>query len=136
MRRPRRGPDGGRRRLLRGDAWRTCGYCGVRRPVGWTRPLCDLRRYRERGEVICERCAAIATDPAIPLPDIRWGAWDHALWLTVARQIKSKSHRLAYWGAEKAAERARDKARIRAWERARRRRLGRVEAEAGERARG
>ncbi len=119
---------------MRGDAWRTCGYCGVRRPVGQTRPLCDLRRYRERGEVICERCAAITADPVIPLPDIRWGAWDHALWLTVARQITSKSHRLAYWGAEKVAERARDKARIRAWERARRRRLGRVET--GERARG
>lgn len=92
----------------------------MRRPIGRTRPLCDLRCYREHGEVICERCAAIAADPRIPLPDIAWGAWDHALWLTVARRIKAKSRRLAYWGADKDAERARD----RAWQRARQRRLG------------
>jgi len=140
--------DGRRRhrhRLRRVADWRTCGYCGVARPARRAYPLRDLRRYREEGEAICARYAGIATDPRIPLPDIGWGAFDHAVWRTPAQRVRSRrsyvrsrrsyvpsrrsyvpSRRsyVPYWRTENAASRDRDRATLRRWERARRRRLG------------
>ena len=119
--------DGRRRhrhRLRRVADWRTCGYCGVARPARRAYPLRDLRRYREEGEAICARYAGIATDPRIPLPDIGWGAFDHAVWRTLAQRVRSRRSYVPYWRPENAASRDRDRATLRWWERARRRRLG------------
>ncbi len=113
-----------RRRVRRVADWRVCGYCGVPRPAGRTYPLRDLRRYREEGEVICVRCVGIAADPRIPLPDIGWGAFDHAVWRTPAQRVRSRRSYVPYWRPENAAARARDRATLRRWERARWRRLG------------
>lgn len=74
--------------------------------------------------MICERCAAIAADPRVPLPDIGWGAFDHAVWQTPAQRVRARRRDVPYWRPENAAARERDRARMRQWEQARHRRLG------------
>jgi len=113
-----------RHRLRRVADWRTCGYCGVACPVRRAHPLRDLRRYRAEGEAICARCAGIVADPRIPLPDIGWGAFDHAVWRTPAQRVRSRRSYVPYWRPENAEARAWDRATLWRWEQARRRRLG------------